>query len=94
MFMRSPRLPPSAMNAKPIVGALAALLVLSVVTMPVAAAPGPADAVDDCTNADLGPDGAGPPGFVADLVPEFLSGLLSDLPVPNFVKAAFGAETC
>lgn len=86
------------MNAKQIVGALAALLVLSVVAMPAAAAPGaatgPTEQVDDCENAENGPDGQGPPGFVADLVPDFLSGLMSDLPVPNFVKAAFGAETC
>ncbi|MFW5934369.1 MAG: histidine kinase [Halolamina sp.] len=86
------------MNAKPIVGALAALLLLSVVAMPAAAAPGAADGptaqVDDCKNAENGPDGEGPPGFVGGLVPDFVSGLLADLPVPNFVKATFGAETC
>ena len=86
------------MNAKPIIGALAALLLLSVVAMPAAAAPsaadGPAEQVDDCQNAENGPDGEGPPGFVAGLVPDFVSGLMSDLPVPNFVKSAFGAETC
>lgn len=86
------------MNAKPIIGALAALLLMSVVAMPAAAAPGaadgPAEQVDDCKNAQNAPDGDGPPGFVADLVPEFVSGLMSDLPVPNVVKSAFGAEAC
>ncbi|NHX37338.1 MULTISPECIES: hypothetical protein [Halolamina] len=86
------------MNSKLIVGALGALLLLSVVAMPAAAAPGavdgPAEQVNDCENAENGPDGDGPPGFVADLVPDFVSGLMGDLPVPNFVKSAFGAETC
>ena len=86
------------MNSKPIIGALAALLLLSVVAMPAAAAPGaadgPAEQVDDCKNAENGPDGEGPPGFVGGLVPDFVSGLMSDLPVPNVVKSAFGAEAC
>lgn len=50
---------------------------------------------DECTNSDKGPSGdAGPPGFVADLVPNFISDLIGSLPVPNFVKSFFGASTC
>lgn len=56
-------------------------------------ATGSAD-VDECKNADNGPSDGGPPGFVANLTPDFLGDLLSGLPVPNFVKSAFGAETC
>lgn len=50
--------------------------------------------VDECKNAEKGPSDGGPPSFVADKTPDFLGDLLSGLPVPNFVKAAFGAETC
>ncbi|MFB6361558.1 MAG: histidine kinase [Halobacteriales archaeon] len=54
----------------------------------------PTDPVNECQNADVGPDGDGPPGFVADLTPNFISGLIGALPVPNFVKTFFGASTC
>lgn len=87
------------MNTKLLVGVLAALMLVSVAATPaVAAQPsdtaGP-DQVEECKNADNGPDGdAGPPGFVSGLVPEFLGDLFSSLPVPNFVKAAMGAPTC
>lgn len=75
---------------------IAAVALLAIGLFVPAAAAAPADAqVDECTNAEKGPgaDG-GPPGFVADLVPGFLSDLVGGLPVPNFVKSAFGASTC
>lgn len=65
-------------------------LLVSIALVPGAAAAQP----DDCMNADKGPDESGPPGFVAGLVPDFLSGLIGSLPVPNFVKSFFGAPTC
>jgi hypothetical protein len=74
-----------------------ALAVLLTVTLaaPAAAATQTEAPVDECQNAEKGPGGdGGPPSFVADLVPDFLSDLLSGLPVPNFVKSAFGASTC
>lgn len=52
------------------------------------------DRIDECTNADEGPGENGPPGFVAELVPNFQSDLVETLPVPNFVKGFFGAQTC
>lgn len=70
---------------------LAALLVGAVGT---GGAVGPGDGVDECINADTDADRAGPPGFVAGLVPDFLSDLIGSLPVPNFVKGFFGAQTC
>lgn len=73
--------------------ALVALLAIGLSVPAVAAAPGATNA-DECQNAENGPSDGGPPGFVADLVPDFLSDLMSGLPVPNFVKSAFGAETC
>lgn len=80
--------------------AVLALALLVVAAVPAAAAPGdgagPGGEVDKCTNSDRGPGGdAGPPGFVAGLVPDFLGNLFADLPVPGFVKSAVGAEsTC
>ncbi|AEN04595.1 hypothetical protein [Halolamina sp.] len=73
---------------------LAALLAIGLF-VPAAAATPPNETVDECKNAENGhgADG-GPPVFVADLVPEFLSDLLGSLPVPNFVKSAVGASTC
>lgn len=65
-------------------------LLLSIALVPAGAAAQP----DDCMNADQGPGESGPPGFVAGLVPDFISGLIGSLPVPNFVKAFFGAPTC
>ena len=59
---------------------------------PVGAQPG--DGVDECMNAEEGPGEDGPPGFVGGLIPDFLSDLFAVLPVPNFVKAFFGAPTC
>lgn len=73
---------------------LAVLLAIGLVAPAAAATPGNTT-VDECKNAEKGPgtDG-GPPSFVADLVPDFLSDLLGGLPVPNFVKSAVGASTC
>ncbi|MDZ7701083.1 MAG: hypothetical protein U5J98_02890 [Halobacteriales archaeon] len=72
-----------------LIGLVLAALLLGGLASPAAAQP-----VDDCQNADRGPDGDGPPGFVASLVPDFLSDLIGSLPVPNFVKSFFGASTC
>lgn len=71
---------------------VAVLVLLGAIAAPVAAQP--ADPVDECQNADRGPGDGGPPGFVSGLVPDFLSDLFASLPVPNFVKALFGAPTC
>lgn len=68
-------------------------LVVGVAVAPAGVAAQP-DGVDECTNADRGPGEDGPPGFVADLAPDFVSDLVGALPVPNFVKAFFGAPTC
>lgn len=68
------------------------VMLLIVATAPAVAAP--AEPVDECQNADHGPGDDGPPGFVADLVPNFISDLIGSLPVPNFVKSFFGASTC
>lgn len=73
--------------------ALVALLVLTVAVAPAAAAP--ADGVDECKNSDKGPgDDGGPPSIVSDVTPDFLSDLMGSLPVPGFVKSAFGASGC
>lgn len=73
---------------------IAALLVVGLLVS-IAVAPGAAAAQpDECMNADRGPGEDGPPGFVAGLVPDFLSDLIGSLPVPNFVKSFFGAPTC
>lgn len=69
-----------------------AVLLLTAATAPAMAAPG--ESVDDCKNADKGPGDNGPPGFVADLVPDFIAELIGSLPVPDFVKSFFGAPTC
>jgi hypothetical protein len=72
-------------------------LVLSIALLAGMTAPAlaqPTDPVDECQNEDAGPDGDGPPGFVADLTPNFISDLIGSLPVPNFVKTIFGASTC
>lgn len=72
-----------------------AVLLGTALLVPGAAAAQADTPVDECQNAENGPGGdGGPPAFVADLVPDFLSDLLSGLPVPNFVKSAFGASTC
>lgn len=80
------------MSKKWLIPLLAVLVLTSALAVPVSAQP--ADSVDECKNADEGPGENGPPGFVAGLIPDFLSDLFSALPVPNFVKAFFGAETC
>lgn len=80
------------MSRKLLTPLIAVLLIASVFAMPVAAQP--ADPVDECVNADEGPGANGPPQFVGSLLPDFLSELFSSLPVPDFVKALFGAETC
>ena len=91
-YMPPPRRRPVAMR-QTLPLALAALLLLAgAVAAPAAAQP--ADQVDECRNAELGPGEDGPPGFVGSLVPDFLSDLFASLPVPNFVKALFGAPTC
>lgn len=83
------------MRASQIVGAVAAVLLLSAAAVPAtAAATQPADQVDECTNAEKGPGEQGPPGFVASVVPDVVSDLIGSLPVPNFVKSLFGATTC
>lgn len=71
---------------------LAIVLVTSTLTGGVAAQT--AGPVDECQNAERGPGENGPPGFVAGLVPNFISELIGSLPVPNFVKTFFGASTC
>lgn len=71
---------------------VAVLVIASAFVAPVAAQPG--DTVDECQNAEEGPGENGPPGFVGSLMPQFLSDLFASLPVPNFVKALFGAPTC
>lgn len=81
------------MRRQTITTVLLALLVLGLGAAPAAAA-GPGDQVDECSNTDNGPGERGPPGFVGGLVPDFLSDLFATLPVPNFVKALFGAPTC
>lgn len=75
-----------------LIPAMVALVVLSALATPVAAQP--SSTVDECKNADAGPGEDGPPGFVGSLLPSFLSDLFASLPVPNFVKALFGAPTC
>jgi hypothetical protein len=71
---------------------MAVIVLVSAFAAPVAAQP--AEPVDECQNADEGPGDDGPPSFVGSLMPDFLGDLFSNLPVPNFVKAFFGAETC
>lgn len=69
-------------------------IVSIVLLVSLAVAPGAALAQpDECMNAEQCPDN-GPPGFVADLVPDFLSDLIGNLPVPNLVKGFFGATPC
>lgn len=88
------------MNVRTIASVFAAVLLVSMAVAPTAAAMDGStaatqdDGVDECMNADKGPGENGPPGFVADLVPDFLSDLIGSLPVPNFVKSLFGASTC
>lgn len=83
------------MRATQIAGGIAIVLLLSAAAVPATAtATQPADQVDECTNAEEGPGEQGPPGFVASLVPGFVSDLIGSLPVPNFVKSLFGAATC
>ena len=77
------------MNRTHLIGVVLAVLLLGGLATPVAAQPD-----DECQNADLGPGEDGPPGFVAGLVPDFISDLIGSLPVPNFVKSFFGAPTC
>lgn len=77
------------MNRTTVIGIALAVLLLGSLAVPAAAQP-----VDECQNADRGPGEDGPPGFVADIVPNFLSDLIGSLPVPNFVKTFFGAPTC
>lgn len=75
-----------------IIPVVAVLVIASAFAAPVAAQPG--GDVDECQNAEEGPGENGPPGFVGSLMPQFLSDLFASLPVPNFVKALFGAPTC
>lgn len=89
------------MNAKLLVGLVAATA-LVLTAFPGLAAPAeaasvvnddPSPAADDRPEtADHGPsDDAGPPSFLSDVTPEFLADLLGGLPVPDFVASAFGA---
>lgn len=78
-----------------LVASVTVLVVAAVLIGAVApAAAQPAGGVDECQNADEGPGEDGPPSFVGGLIPDFLSDLFASLPVPNFVKAFFGAPTC
>lgn len=77
------------MNRTTTVVIVSIALILSLALIPGGALAQP----DECMNADQGPDN-GPPGFVAGLVPDFISDLIGSLPVPNFVKSLFGATTC
>lgn len=77
------------MKRTTLIGVVLAVLLLGSLAGPAAAQP-----VDECQNADRGPGEDGPPGFVAGLVPDFISDLIGSLPVPNFVKTFFGAATC
>lgn len=43
--------------------------------------------------ADHGPSDEDESGVVADVTPDFLSDLMADLPVPEFVKEMFGASS-
>lgn len=76
---------------------LAALFVLFAGIAPMAVAAHEDDHGDEptessCEGDDRGPDGdGGPPGFVADVTPNFLQDLLGSLPVPGFLKSLFGA---
>ncbi len=74
--------------------ALVAMLAIGLAAPAAAAAAPGTDQVDECKNADNGSSDGGPPGFISDVTPDFLGDLLGGLPVPNFVKSAFGAETC
>jgi hypothetical protein len=69
---------------------IALLMSVTIVTLAATAQP----TGDEYMNADRGPSDEGPPGFVADLVPDFIGELIGGLPVPNFVKHFFGAPTC
>lgn len=87
------------MTLKKLATVLVAVLLLSVAVAPAAAHDGAHEngmsTVDECKNADKGPGAnGGPPSFVGGLVPDFLGDLMASLPVPNFVKSLFGAETC
>lgn len=81
------------MDTTTLITVAAIALLLSVAVAPADAAPAPGQ-VDECVNADEGLDDRGPPGFVGGLLPDFLGDLFAALPVPNFVKALFGAPTC
>jgi len=75
--------------------AVAALVLLAGIA-PAAVAAHEGDHGDDdaaaCDGGDHGPDGdGGPPGFVADVTPDFLQDLVGSLPVPDFLKSLFGA---
>lgn len=80
------------MNTNILITVATIAVLLSVTVAPATAAPSHGQ-VDDCMNADLGPD-QGLPGFVGELLPDFLSDLFAVLPVPNVVKTLFGAPTC
>jgi uncharacterized membrane protein len=49
--------------------------------------------IDECQNGDNVPGEAGPPGFGANVTPDFINDLIGGLRVPNFVKSFFGATT-
>lgn len=80
------------MSTKWLIPLLAMLVLTGAFAAPVSAQP--TETIDECQNADQGPGEDGPPGFVAGLVPNFISDLIGSLPVPNFVKSFFGAPTC
>lgn len=75
------------------IGIVLAVLLMSAAVVPAMAA-ATTQPVDECKNADEGPGDDGPPSFVGSLMPDFLGDLFAGLPVPNFVKAFFGAPTC
>lgn len=89
-----PGAPGTATMRRPKTVTLVAVTLLVGLAVAPTAVAGQPDGVDECTNAERGPGEDGPPGFVADLVPNAISDLIAGLPVPDFVKGFFGAPTC
>ena len=69
------------MTDKTLIAALCGVLLAA------ALAPAPVAAQNSTNTTDGGPS------IVEDVTPDFLSDLFSSLPVPDFVKGLFGADT-